>query len=690
MAVRVGADVGGTFTDLYMLDDQHQTYAAIKVPTTPADPSVGIVSGVLRLLSGAGTSREEVTHLIHGTTVATNTVLQRNGSRTGLITTSGFKDVLEIARQRRPDLYDLTKDKVPPLVPRELRLEVDERINYRGEVIRPLDLDGVRRAARALKAAGVAAVAICFLHAYRNPSHEVQAAEIVRQEFPEAYVSTSSEVLPEFREYERVSTTVLNAYLGPVISGYVGRLTSRLREEGIGAVVSIVQSSGGVMMVGAASRRPAYLLLSGPTAGVVGGIQVAAGSGFQDIITFDMGGTSTDVALVEGGRTPLTSERNIAGLPCRTPMVDVETVGAGGGSIGWVDAGALKVGPHSAGADPGPAAYGKGGTEPTVTDANLLLGRLGAGGLLGGELKLDPELSRKAIKERVADPLHLSLETAALGIIRVANANMVRAVRSVSVQRGHDPRRFALVAFGGAGPMHAVAVARELGIRTVLIPPSPGVLCAVGMLNMPIRTDMVRTVLIEADRRCVAVAARAVGGLVANANEWLDIQGAAGEGRHVEIRLDMRYRGQNYELPVRGCDPSSEAGMRQAVEEFHRIHQQSYGYSVPGRAVEIVNIRVSASTEAPRLGGAVDLKRMRTSLDLRPVSARPVIWAQDGGFIETPVYLRTDLPPGSTVVGPAILEQVDTTIVLPPGSSAKPDAAGALIIDVGSADNRIV
>lgn len=690
MAIRVGADVGGTFTDLYMLDDRHRRYAALKVPTTPADPSISIVSGVLRLLSEAGASREEMTHLIHGTTVATNTVLQRSGSRTGLITTSGFRDVLEIARQRRPDLYDLTKDKVPPLVPRELRLEVDERINFNGEVVRPLDLEGVRRAARTLRAAGVAAVAICFLHAYRNPSHEIQAAEIVRREFPEAYISTSSEVLPEFREYERVSTTVLNSYLGPVVSLYVGRLTSRLREEGIGAAVSIVQSSGGVMMVGAAGRRPAYLLLSGPTAGVVGGIQVAARSGYQDIITFDMGGTSTDVALVEGGRTPLTSERNIAGLPCRTPMVDVETVGAGGGSIGWVDAGALKVGPQSAGADPGPAAYGKDGREPTVTDANLLLGRLGSLSLLGGELKLNRELSQKAIEDRVADPLHLSPETAALGIIRVANANMVRAVRSVSVQRGYDPRKFALVAFGGAGPMHAVAVARELGMRTVLVPPSPGVLCAVGMLNMPIRTDMVKTVLIVADPASVASAARAVDGLVADANEWLDIQGAKGEGRQVEIRLDMRYRGQNYELQVRGCNPASEEGMRHAVEEFHRIHQQSYGYSVPDRVVEIVNIRVSASTDAPRIEQSFDATGMQMGQSLEPVATRPVVWAHGEGFVDTPVYLRTHLQVGSTVAGPAILEQVDTTIVLPPGSSARTDAAGSLIIDVGSADGRVV
>lgn len=685
MAVRVGVDVGGTFTDLYLLDDEARVYATGKVPTTPADPSVGILTGVLRLLKEQGIAAERLSHLIHGTTVATNTVLQRNGSLTGLITTAGFRDVLEIARQRRPDLYDLTRDKVPPLVSRELRLEADERITARGEVLRPLDEDGVRRATRQLKSAGVQAIAICFLHAYRNPAHELRAAEIVLQEAPQVYVCTSSEVLPEFREYERVSTTVLNAYLGPVVSDYVRRLTGRLRARGIGAVVSIVQSSGGVMIVEAASRRPAYLLLSGPTAGVVGGIQVAGPSGFQDVITFDMGGTSTDVALVEGGRVPLTSERNIAGLPCRTPMVDVETVGAGGGSIGWVDAGALKVGPQSAGAVPGPAAYGKGGQGPTVTDANLLLGRLGTRGLLGGEVSLDADLARRAVLERVAVPLGLSLETAALGIIRVANANMVRAVRSVSVQRGHDPRRFTLVAFGGAGPMHAVAVARELGIRTVLVPPSPGVLCAVGMLTMPIRTDMVRTLLVQASPARVPACAEAVGELVRDANGWLDLQGAKGDGRQTEIRLDMRYRGQNYELQVRGFDPSTETGMRRAVEEFHQVHRQAYGYAAPDRAVEIVNIRISATTVAPATDGLVGSRIAGAApTGPAPLERRPVLWAEGQPFLDTPIFARAHLGPGSRVAGPAILEQVDSTTVLPPGASAVADASGNIVIDVGT------
>ncbi len=689
MAVRVGVDVGGTFTDLYMLDDEVQASAALKVPTTPADPSVGIVSGVLRLLEQRGIAATKVSHLIHGTTVATNTVLQRSGSLTGLITTAGFRDVLEIARQRRPDLYDLTRDKVPPLVSRELRLEVEERITAKGEVLRPLDEEGVRRAARQLKSAGVEAIAICFLHAYRNPAHELRAAEIVRQEAPEAYICASSEVLPEFREYERVSTTVLNAYLGPVVSGYVRQLTGRLCERGIGAVVSIVQSSGGVMMVEAAGRRPAYLLLSGPTAGVVGGVNVSAPSGFRDIITFDMGGTSTDVALVEDGRIPLTSERNIAGLPCRTPMVDVETVGAGGGSIGWVDAGALKVGPRSAGAVPGPVAYDRGGQEPTVTDANLLLGRLGARSLLGGELTLNVRLSRQAIGERVAGPLRLSLETAALGIIRVANANMVRAVRAVSVQRGYDPRRFALVAFGGAGPMHAVAVARELGIRTVLVPPSPGVLCAAGMLTMPIRTDMVRTLLVEAAPVCVPAAAAAVAALRSDADRWLDLQGATGAGRQAEIRLDMRYRGQNSELQVRGTDPSTADGMQQSVQEFHRIHEQAYGYAAPTRIVEIVNVRIAATTPPPWTGGPVPTAAGSVAPAPTTTKSRPVLWSEEAGFVDTPVFARDRLPPGHVLSGPAILEQFDTTVVLPPGSSATPDRFGNLLIDAGVANEGV-
>lgn len=692
MAVRIGADVGGTFTDLYLVDDERHRYATSKIPTTPQDPSIGIVSGILRILTEHGIRPDRVAQVIHGTTVATNAVLQRSGSRTGLITTSGFKDVLEIARQKRPSLYDVTVDKIAPLVPRDLRLEVDERINAKGDVLRPLDIGGVKAAALALESAAVAGVAICFLHSYRNANHELQAADVVRRVLPNAYVCTSSEVLPEFREYERVSTTVLNAYLGPVISGYVGRLKQRLRDSGINGKISIVQSSGGIMMAEAASRRPAYLLLSGPTAGVKGAIQVARASDLEDLITFDMGGTSTDVALIEGGEAPLTSERTLAGLPCRTPMLDVETVGAGGGSIAWVDVGALVVGPRSAGAVPGPAAYGKGGVEPTVTDANLVLGRVGARTLLGGDLRLEVELSRRAIRQRVASPLGLRIESAALGILRVANANMVRAVYSVSIQRGIDPRRFALVAFGGAGPMHAVPVARELGMRTVLIPPSPGVLCAVGMVTMPVRTDMVRTVLLEAKLSSVPVASKTTKELVESANRWLDEQGASGEQRRIEVALDMRYQGQNYELQVRGRDPSDQAGMQAAIDEFHRLHEQAYGYAVFARAVEIVNVRVSATTEAPRHEHltAMERRAARSFPAPQPIGKRLVLWAEGQTYVDTPILLRADISVGRIIRGPAILEQFDTTVVIPPGASAAIDSSGSVLIDVGASDYQTV
>ncbi len=681
MSVRIAVDVGGTFTDLYAIDDEKGEPFIAKVPTSPEDPSQGILAGVERLLRENGISADSISHLIQGTTVATNAVLQRKGAKTALVTTSGFGDVLEIARQKRPHLYDLTRNKIEPLVPRRLRFEVRERVFASGEVEVPLSEDDVRKVARSLADEGVEAVAVCFLHSYRYPRHEEVAGKILREALPGVYICCSCEVLPEFREYERTTTTVLNAYLGPVVSSYVGRIKDRLSRSGIGGAVSIVQSNGGIMSSEVAARKPVYMVLSGPSAGVAGAARVSKAAGFPDAIAFDMGGTSTDVSLLVEGQVPLTSEREIAGLPCRVPMVDVETVGAGGGSVAWVDVGnLLKVGPRSMGADPGPAAYGKGGAEPTVTDANLVLDRLGSGSLLGGEITLSRELSGRTIEDRIGRVLGIGLEEAALGIIRVANVNMVRAVRSVSVQRGFDPRLFTLIAFGGAGPMHAVAVARELGIRTVLVPPSPGVLCAVGTLTMDVRTDAVQTVIVPGREGSLPVLRSTLRRMIEEAQQWLVSQGFRPEESKIEIVLDMRYKGQNYELQVRNCHPAEAEGLHLAIEEFHRVHERAYGYSKPERPVEIVNIRVTVLRPAPQGAEKPPKKEPAIPSIVKQRPGRDVFFDERKERIRTPVIWRPSLGAGETFSGPIIIESLDSTVVVPPDARGNVDDLGNLIL----------
>ena len=680
MAVRIAVDVGGTFTDLYAVDDEKGQQWIAKVPSSPEDSSKGIVVGVQRLLTDNGVSADSVSHLIQGTTVATNAVLQRKGAKTALVTTRGFRDVLEIARQKRPHLYDLTRNKVEPLVPRRMRLEVTERVLASGKVAVPLSEEEVRSVAGKLAEEEIEAVAVCFLHSYRYPVHEQIAARILREALPGVYICCSSEVLPVFREYERMTTTVLNAYLGPIVSSYVGRIKERLFQAGVGGAVSIVQSNGGIMSAEVASQKPVYLVLSGPSSGVAGAARVSKAGGFGDAIAFDMGGTSTDVSLIVNGQVPLTSEREIAGLPCRVPMVDVETVGAGGGSVAWVDVGSLlKVGPHSMGADPGPAAYNKGGTQPTVTDANLVLGRLGSGSLLGGEINLNRGLSARAIQDCIAKRLGISLEEASLGIIRVANANMVRAVRSVSVQRGFDPRHFTLVAFGGAGPMHAVGVAKELGIQTVLVPPSPGVLCAVGTLTMDVRTDAVRTVILPAVNDSIPILRSTLQEMIDEARQWLTAQGLKAEGSRIQTVLDMRYRGQNYELEVRDCHPTDRKGLDAAIDEFHRVHKRAYGYCNLERPVEIVNVRVTviypANHESLKARGLDHSRSVG-----RERSIRDVLFDGKKEYIKTPILWRRSLGSGETLLGPVIIESVDSTVVIPPDAKATLDNLNNLII----------
>jgi N-methylhydantoinase A len=682
MAVRIAVDVGGTFTDLYAVDDQNGRQWIAKVPSSPEDPSVGIVSGVERILEEGGVKAHCVSHLIQGTTVATNAVIQRKGAKTALVTTRGFRDVIEIARQKRPHLYDLTRNKLEPLVPRRMRFEVNERIFSTGEIAVPLSEEEVQTVARNLADERVEGVAVCFLHSYRYPKHEQIATRILREALPGVYICCSSEVLPEFREYERMTTTVLNAYLGPVVSSYVGRIKERLLQCGVGRSVSIVQSNGGIVSSEVAARKPVYMVLSGPSAGVSGAAKISRDAGFLNAIAFDMGGTSTDVSLIVKGQIPLTSEREVAGLPCRVPMVDVETVGAGGGSVAWVDVGnLLKVGPHSMGAAPGPAAYGKGGTQPTVTDANLVLGRLGSRSLLGGEINLNQELSSRAIQDPIGERLGMTLDEAALGIVRVANANMVRAVRSVSVQRGFDPRHFTLVCFGGAGPMHAVAVAKELGIKTVLVPPSPGVLCAMGTLTMDVRTDGVRTVLLPAVEKSIPVLRATLKTMVDEAYQWLSAQGLEAEASRIQIVLDMRYRGQNYELQVQGFRPTDPEGLRGAINEFHHVHERAYGYCKPEKPVEIISVRVTVLYPTCPEPRKTEREDVFDSFVERKDSLRAVLFDGRKEYIETPVRWRPAIGRVEPLPGPIIIESLDSTVVIPPEAVGRMDDFGNLIIN---------
>ncbi len=629
--------------------------------------------------------------LVHGSTVATNAVLEHKGVRTGLITTAGFRDVLEIGRQTRPKLYDLRVQKEPPLVPRSRRVEVVERLNERGEVLIPFDEMSLKTAIEQMQAANVEAIAICLLFSFANPDHERKVAEAARA--AGFYVSVSSEVLPEFREYERTSTVVLNAYVGPLIDHYLKRLEESIPRE---TRLRIMQSNGGSISSARARREAARTLLSGPAAGVVGAAFVAEASGFKRAITIDIGGTSTDVALIDGAIAE-TTDGKIGGYPIKLPMIDIHTVGAGGGSIAWFDAGgALRVGPRSAGADPGPAAYGRGGNEPTVTDANIVLGRLLPEAFLRTEasspsprlptpvptaptISLDPAQARNVVA-RIAQRLGTGVEEAALGIVRIANANMEAAMRVISVERGFDPRNYILVAFGGAGPLHACELAAALQIPQVLIPTTPGVLSALGMLVADIIKDYVRTVMISAEEAQEGVE-KVLSELEAQGQADLALEGFSSEQVTIERALDLRYVGQSYELIVPFAGKVAEA-----VTAFHAAHERRFGYNSPQERVQVVNVRLKARgiTTHPPARFSKERKNERgaehTQATITPVAVQPVIFATNGPTPQdTPIYQRETLPAGGTFTGPAIVTQYDTTTVLPPGWLARIDVIGNII-----------
>jgi len=650
---RIGVDVGGTFTDLVALVDGQ--LAVAKVPSTPADQSLGVMSA----LDEVGVEAERVRAFAHGTTVATNALLERSGARTALLTTEGFRDVLEIARQTRPSLYDLTQLPPPPLVPRELRFVVRERVDPDGEAV-PLDEETLDAAVEALRDADVEAVAVCFLFAFLDPAHERRAAEVLRAALPDVQVSISSEVLPEFREYERFSTTAADAYLAPRLTRYLRRLGDRLAEAGLPAPL-VMQSSGGVVDLEGAADRASACVLSGPAAGVVGAAYAAAASGYRDLLTFDMGGTSTDVALVVDGEVQATTAAVVAGIPIKHPMVDVHSVSAGGGSVAWADTGgALRVGPRSAGARPGPAAYGLGGEEATVTDADLHLGYLSGGNRLGGEIVLDAKRARTAL-DTVGSELGLSTLEAAEGIVAVAEAEMARALRVISVERGFDPRDFTLLAFGGAGGMHACRLAEELGIRTVLVPRAAGVLSALGLAISELRRDYVAAFFADVTSLDRAQLDQAFAELETRARADL-------EQPELRRAADLRYRGQSFELTVAADDVDA------FPDRFAAAHRRRYGFDLEGEDVQVVSIRLTATVP-------VSAASFGASPDGRPAEGRTREAWFDGAWHETPVHAADELASGDSFAGPAIVEFAESTCVVRPGWSATLDGAGALVLE---------
>ena len=681
MAYRLGVDVGGTFTDLALYDPDTRRLEFAKTPSTPGDQAEGVAVGVGQLLDRLDILAAAIGFFIHGTTVATNALLERKGARTALIVTKGFRDVLQIGRQERPNLYDWRMRRTEPLVPRRLRFEVRERVLYTGEVHVPLSREDLRSVIGRIRAGGVDAVAVCLLHSYANPEHERVIGRVLRDELPGVSVSLSSEVIPEFKEYERMSTTAINAYLAPVTGRYLTGLQERMAEMGIGSGVHVMQSNGGTMRAETAVERPVHTILSGPAAGVIGSVAIAGHAGELNTISVDMGGTSFDVCLSHQGELRRAQDSEIERLPIKVPMVDIHTLGAGGGSIAWIDpGGALRVGPQSAGADPGPACYGRGGAEATVTDANLVLGRLSADGFLGGGLALDEEQARRAIGERVATPLGLGLEEAAEGIVRVVNAGMIKGIRVVSVARGYDPREFTLVTFGGAGPVHAGELAAELDIPRVLVPVAPGVTSALGLLMADLRHDYVRTVLLSPGEASLADLNAGYEQMEAEATAQMRRDGVERESVIMARTADVRYLGQGYELEVAVTEDRLGAEEIQTMSVmFHEAHRQTYGYATLDRPLEIVNLRVTATAtlarpepEAAPLGGVPD-----------PPGARRGerrVYFQGQSELAT-LFDRTRLTPGDVVNGPAIVEQLDSTTVVWPDQRATVDAFGNLVLE---------
>lgn len=654
MGYMIGVDVGGTFTDFSVFNQETGELFNYKDSSTPADPSRAIVKGVQDVLEIKQAGPETVSYLAHGTTVGTNALIEKKGCRLGLITTKGFKDLMEIGTQRRPALYNLQAQKPYPLVPSGLNCTVPERIRYDGNIETPLDEEETRKVVRWLKAQGVQAIAVCTLFSFINPAHEERIGQIIKEEFPEAYVTLSSRLAPEFREFSRMSTTVMNSYLGPVMKKYVNNFRSSIEGLGIKVEPYVTQSNGSIISIKETIDCPIKTALSGPSAGVIAAAYIGRQCEADKIITFDMGGTSADISLIENYTPQVSNERLVEGYPARIPMINIITIGAGGGSIAKIDeGGALKVGPKSAGATPGPACYMRGGENPCVTDANIVLGKLNQKKILGGRMDVDIELARKAIKEKICDKSDLSPEQAANGIVTVVNSNMVRAIRSVSVEKGYDVREFSLMAFGGAGPLHACEVAKELGMREVLIPPHPGTLCSLGLLLADTKFDLSRTKVVTGEAASIDTVNEQFANMVAQGTELLDKEGVPNDRRVFQFSIDMRYQRQNFEINI--AVPGgvlTEEMLEKALADFHAEHKRSYGYCKPEATVQFVSYRVSAI-------GIIDKPDLKPA-ELHPeapipapIEVRKVLFQGKTEYVDAPVYKRDEFVPVRPSPAPA-------------------------------------
>ena len=680
---RVGVDVGGTFTDVVCVRDGRAP-VVFKVPSTPADPGDAAIAAIQRLAAREGMESCSIAQLAHGTTVATNAVLERKGGRLGIITTEGFRDTLEIGRQMRREMYEVRLDPQTPvfLAPRAMRLGVRERIGPQGEVIEPLDESSVRAALDGLVAAGVECIAVCLLFSFVNPTHERRVREMARADHPGLEISLSSEVDPAFREYERTAVTAFDAYIKPTVRRYLTRLGTRLADAGVPAPLQVMQSRGGLSSADLARDRPVRLFLSGPAAGVIGGQATGTAAGFDDLITLDVGGTSSDIALVSGAKPLLRAEGVIDGFPVRVPMVDVNAIGAGGGSIAWLDdAGGLRVGPRSAASDPGPACYARGGTEPTVTDASVVLGFLDPGRFAGGAVRLDPSRAVDAIRDRVAEPLGLDVEDAAAGIHRVVNAQMAEGIRLVSVRQGFDPREFTLVAMGGAGPLHACALAADLGIARVVVPRHPGVLSAAGLLAAPIEHEVSVAYGEPFAGLSMTPVRRMVAELDATGRKLTEREGLAPDEVETLHFADVCHVGQGYFLEV-PFHPRADDGIERLYADFLAAHERVHGHAVeaPARFVNLRSVhrqRMSSGANAPESGGAEPPGSAEASqaCGRGPGSGgftarRMVRFPDEAVRVGTRIATRDTLAVGDRLRGPAIVEQDDTTTLIAPGWSA--------------------
>ncbi len=678
----LGIDIGGTFTDI-VINDSGGRLRLFKVPSTPSEPAVGVISALSSLIDRGVIIPDRVERIRHGSTVATNALLERKWARTALITTRGFRDVLEIGRQNRPELYDLFFDRPIPIVARDLRYEVTERLDYRGNIIQPLVEEDVDRLIPLLRVEGVDAVAVVFLFSYLDPTHERAVRDAISSAL-EIPVTISSDVLPEFREFERTSTTVISAALRPVIGDYLTSLEAGARENGLTTRWQIMQSNGTITRADYAQTNPARILLSGPAAGVEGARVVGELTGFADLITLDMGGTSCDVSLIRDGDLSRTTAGQIGDYPVALPMVDIHTIGAGGGSIAWIDhGGALRVGPQSAGADPGPACYARGGSEPTVTDAHLVLGHLLPSHPLGGLDRLDLDAARGAI-ERISGRLGLGVEQAALGILEIADASMERAIRVISVERGYDPRQFSLLAFGGAGPLHAVSVAQRLGISRVIVPAVAGVLSAFGLVAAQIGHDFSQGIVRSLAECEPEVISSILSNLRRRAQAELIAEGVDVKAIRFHVSADLRYFGQAHELDVPLFDVEDannwviDTGfMREIASLFHAEHLRRYGHASDEQPVELVTLRLRAMGP-----GSGEVPRVRTSRKSAQDHSATEAWFTKNGPVKTRVLRRNDLPPGSDLEGPAVVFGEDATTLFPPGTHARIDEYANMILEI--------